>query len=61
MDIFGTRIIERYEEGIDLLGFKYIKFAIATNTNRGVLKWTLLITPNEILCKNQMKKFVQED
>lgn len=51
VDIFGTRIIEQYEEGTDLFGFQYIKFAIATKTNRGVLKWSLFITPSELLCK----------
>ncbi|UYB50358.1 hypothetical protein OCI51_27720 (plasmid) [Lysinibacillus capsici] len=54
VDVFGTRIIDRYEEGTDLFGFQYIKFAIATNTNRGVLKWTLFITPTELLCKESL-------
>lgn len=51
VEVFGKRIIERCEEGTDLFGYRYINFAIATNTNRGVLKWTLFITPSELKCE----------
>ena len=51
VDLYGKKIIERYDEGTDLFGYQYIKFAIATFTNPRVMRWTLFINPNEIVKK----------
>lgn len=55
VDLFGDKIIERQDEGTDLFGYHYIEFAIATSKNPRVMKWTLFITPNEILQKEKVE------
>lgn len=52
------KVIERYEEGVDIFGYPFIKFAIATDTNKQVLHWVLFITPDKKEREHELTKII---
>lgn len=50
------KVIERYEEGLDIFGYQFIKFAIATDTNKNILRWILYITPSKKEHEDELDK-----